>query len=217
MTTILLVRHGQSEANLTRRFAGQSHFPLTELGVLQATKTADYITSNYKIDKLYSSDLLRAYNTACPISEKLGMCPIITDVGLREIHAGKWEGYNIDELAEIFPEQRAVWAQNIAECCIEGGETVREMSERSRKAIFRIAAENDGKTVAMTSHATVVRAFETFARFGSIDRMNEVKWPTNASVNVYSYENGKITPLGYSLDEHLGEHKQIIVMENGTK
>ncbi|MBE6571520.1 MAG: histidine phosphatase family protein [Ruminococcaceae bacterium] len=217
MTTILLVRHGQSAANLTNRFAGHSHFPLTELGFVQAEKTADYITSNYKIDKLYSSDLLRAYNTACPISTKLGMCPIITEVGLREIYAGKWEGHNIDELPALFPEQRAVWAENIAECRIEGGETVREMAERSRKAILRIAAENDGKTVAMTSHATVVRAFETFARYGSVDRMSEVPWPTNASVNLYSYENGKISPLGYSIDEHLGEYRQKIIMENGTK
>ncbi len=217
MTNIILVRHGQSAANLARLFAGHSHFPLTELGVAQATKTAEYITKNFKIDKLYSSDLLRAFNTACPISERLGMCPIITDVGLREIYAGKWEGHNIDELLTLFPEQRTIWAENISDCCIEEGESVREMAERSRAAIMRIASENDGKTVAITSHATVVRSFETFARFGDLDRMMEVDWPTNASVSFYTYSDGKITPTGYSIDEQLGELKQNTIMESGRK
>ena len=217
MTNIILVRHGQSAANLVRRFAGHSHFPLTELGVAQAVKTAEYVTQNFKIDKLYSSDLLRAFNTACPISERLGMCPIITDAGLREIYAGKWEGYTWDELFELFPEQTAVWQKKIEDCCLDGGETVRRMAERSRNAILKIAAENDGKTVAITSHATVVRSFETFVRFGSIDRMMEVDWPTNASVSRYIYDNGKISPQGYSFDEHLGEIRQNTMMEGGKK
>lgn len=217
MTNIILVRHGQSAANLVRRFAGHSHFPLTELGVAQAVKTAEYITTKFEIDKLYSSDLLRAFNTACPISERLGMCPIITDVGLREIYAGKWEGYTWDELFELFPEQTAVWQEKINDCRLDGGETVQEMAERSRNAIFKIAAENDGKTVAITSHATVVRSFETFARFGNLDRMAEVDWPTNASVSHYKYDNGKISKISYSVDDHLGELKQNTIMEGGRK
>ncbi len=217
MTNIILVRHGQSAANLVHRFAGHSHFPLTELGVAQAVKTAEYITGKYKIDKLYSSDLLRAFNTACPISERLGMCPIITDTGLRELHAGKWEGHVWEELFRLFPEQTQVWNHKINECCIDGGETVVEMAERSRRAIFRIAEENDGKTVAITSHATVVRSFETFARFGNLDRMSEIDWPTNASVSIYVYYGGKIIADSYSVDEHLGELKQNIIMESGRK
>lgn len=217
MTNIILVRHGQSAANLAHRFAGHSHFPLTELGVAQALKTAEYITGKYRIDKLYSSDLLRAFNTACPISEKLGMCPIITDTGLRELHAGKWEGHEWEELFRLFPEQTAVWQKKIDECRIDGGETVAEMAERSRRAILKIAEENNGKTVAITSHATVVRSFETFARFGTLDRMMEVDWPTNASVSVYVYDSGKIIADSYSVDEHLGELKQKINMESGRK
>ena len=63
MTTLILVRHGQSESNLKHIFCGQTDVKLTEKGHAQAKKTAEYIIKNYKIDKIYSSDLQRAYDT----------------------------------------------------------------------------------------------------------------------------------------------------------
>ena len=57
MTTFILTRHGQSTANVTTLFAGQLDPKLTELGAKQAEKMSDWITQNYKIDKIYSSDL----------------------------------------------------------------------------------------------------------------------------------------------------------------
>ena len=208
MTELILVRHGQSMANLERRFAGHSHFALSELGIAQAKKTAEYIFKNFHVDKLYSSDLLRAFNTACPISSAFGMLPIITDTGLREIHAGDWEGYTWDELYEYFPVQSAIWRDRLNECRIDGGETVAGMAERSRKAILDIAKKNDGKTVCITSHATVIRAFETFVRYGDLEGMMDVPWPTNASVSRYKVDGEKIIGAAYSEDEHLGDMKE---------
>ena len=57
MTRLILIRHGQSEANEQNRFAGQTNVPLTELGKIQAKSAAEYITKREKIDKIYSSDL----------------------------------------------------------------------------------------------------------------------------------------------------------------
>ncbi len=211
MTEIILVRHGQSRANLARKFAGHSHYALTDAGVAQAEKTAEFIFENFRIEKLYSSDLLRAFTTACPISKKFGMMPIVTDTGLREIFAGDWEGYTWDELFELFPVQSKVWREKINECRLDGGETVEEMALRSREAILKIAKENDGKTICITSHATVVRAFETFARFKDLERMTEVNWPSNASVSRYTVDDGKITPVDYSLDGHLGDLREDVM------
>ena len=63
MTTLLLIRHGQSEANKLGVFAGHFDAPLLPLGIEQAKKTAAYIAENYKVDKVYASDLKRDVHT----------------------------------------------------------------------------------------------------------------------------------------------------------
>ena len=64
MTRFIITRHGQSIANAECRFAGQTDFDLSKLGYAQAECVGKYISQNFKIDHIYSSDLIRAYNTA---------------------------------------------------------------------------------------------------------------------------------------------------------
>lgn len=64
-TILLLVRHGESLGNARREFLGHTNKDLSELGYKQAEKTAEYL-SKVKIDAVYSSDLIRAHNTALP-------------------------------------------------------------------------------------------------------------------------------------------------------
>ena len=97
MTRLIFIRHGQSEANQQNRFAGQTNVPLTELGKAQARCAAEYITKREKIDKIYSSDLQRAHNTALPTSKLTGI-PINDATELREICAGVWEGRLASEI-----------------------------------------------------------------------------------------------------------------------
>ena len=91
MTRLILIRHGQSEANLTRRFAGHFNAPLTELGRSQAEKSAEYVAENYKVSKVYASDLARAFDTGLAIAQSHNI-PIYKTQQLREIFAGDWEG-----------------------------------------------------------------------------------------------------------------------------
>ena len=90
MTTLILIRHGQSQANITKCFAGQSDPDLTEKGKKQAEALSNWLINNYNIDSIYSSDLLRAYNTALPTAQKLKK-QIIKTKQLREINAGYWQ------------------------------------------------------------------------------------------------------------------------------
>ena len=103
MTTLLLIRHGQSEANLEEIFAGQINPALTEKGIEQAELTARYIADNYKVDKIYSSDLQRAHQTALQLAKIIGK-DVIKSIKLREIYAGKWEGVKFLELKEKFKD-----------------------------------------------------------------------------------------------------------------
>ena len=80
-TTLIMIRHGYSKSNKAFRFTGHLNIGLDERGKAQAEKLGEYF-KNHKIDKLYSSDLIRAYDTAKPISKATGL-PIIADKRLR--------------------------------------------------------------------------------------------------------------------------------------
>ena len=64
-TLIYLVRHGESLGNAKRIYLGHTNLDLSDLGYIQANVTAQYL-KGVKIDAIYSSDLLRAHNTALP-------------------------------------------------------------------------------------------------------------------------------------------------------
>ena len=113
VTRLIVVRHGESMANKQCIFAGHTDVDLTKLGKKQAELVCGFLCScKYKIDKIYSSDLSRAYNTVFPAAEKLGL-EIIKDENLREIYAGKWEGATFESLKENFPESYNTWMTNI--------------------------------------------------------------------------------------------------------
>ena len=141
-TTLLLVRHGQSEANLAGVYVGQTESPLSELGKKQAEKTAEYLAEHYRIDKIYASDLGRAYATGKAVGDKLGL-EVQTDKNLREINAGKWEGVPFEQLIQDDAAYK-VWMTDIGSAACPDGETVAELQERFVAEVRRIAAENPG-------------------------------------------------------------------------
>ena len=90
MTTVLLIRHGHSVTNQKGIFTGQTDVALSETGKRQAILTADFVFSNYRVDKIYSSDLTRAGCTAIPLAEKAEK-EMIKDKNLSENYGGDWE------------------------------------------------------------------------------------------------------------------------------
>ena len=202
MTRLILIRHGQSEANLLRVFAGNYDVELTELGCQQAQCTAEYIAKNYKIDKDYASDLKRAFKTAEYVAEKFGL-EVIPEKGFREIYAGEWEAVKFDDLAEKFPEDWDKWRIDIGNSRCTGGESVRELGERVIKTLEKVAEDNDGKTIAIGTHATPVRSVQcVYGEYG-YDHMMDFPWVSNASVTELVYEDGKFTLVKIGEDRHL--------------
>ena len=98
MVHLIIVRHGNSVGNFKRIFIGQTDWGLSELGEEQVKRTTEYL-KQFKIDKIYSSDLCRAYDTVLPTAEHLGL-EIHKMEGLREIYAGEWEQKPFTEIAE---------------------------------------------------------------------------------------------------------------------
>lgn len=203
MTRLVITRHGQSIANAEYRFAGHSDFDLSEIGKAQAELTSQYICANEKIDMIYSSDLLRAYNTAVPTAKKLGL-EIIPTEQLREIYAGEWEGRTTAELAVEFEEDFGVWKNDYANSRCTGGESTAEVYDRVVATVKRLAQKHDGKTLLLSTHATVVRALCAHSLGLTADRTGEIPFTHNASINIFNYEDGKLIPEKMDIVEHLG-------------
>lgn len=201
MTKLLLIRHGQSEANRQRIFAGHYNVDLSELGKKQAECTAEFVVNNYKVDKIYSSDLIRAYKTAKAIAAKLG-AEIIIDNKLREIYAGQWEKCEFEKLYQ-YGEDYRIWHENIGRSRPTGGESVAELHERVYKAICKIALKNQGKTVVIATHATPIRALELRISGHGLDYMKNIPSVTNASVSEIVFENGRLFAVNMAQDKHL--------------
>lgn len=202
MTTLILVRHGQSQANLERRFAGHTNAPLTETGLKQAELTAQYIKENYNVSKVYASDLARAFETGKCISAALGI-EIIPNQNLREIYAGKWEGMKFDDIISTYTEAYNVWLNDIGNARCTGGESPAELAERFLSALTTIAEENDGQTVVIATHATTIRVTQSTVQTGSLAEMKNIPWVTNASISELVYNNGDWEFKKISINDHL--------------
>lgn len=204
MTKILLIRHGESEANLRDVFAGHYNPDLTERGRKQAACTAAFLEENYTVDAIYSSDLRRACQTAKPIADTFGL-PIDPDKEMREIFAGDWEGVPFYGIKYTHPEEFRIWLTDLGNAVCPNGESVAQMSERVYKAVNRIAAENDGKTVVITTHATPIRALQCRFSGKPLTAIQHIPWVSNASVTEIDYENGQFTLVNVGQDAHLAE------------
>lgn len=204
MTKLILIRHGQSLANAQDLFAGHSDFDLSELGHEQAKRSADWIAKRERVDVIYSSDLLRAYHTATPLGERLGL-PVIPDKGLREIFAGEWEGLSFPYIAEHYADAFSVWRNDYSAARPVGGEATAEVYERIVPHIRALAERHEGQTIVLATHATVIRAFEAHARGFCAEETGKVSFCFNAAINIYSYEKGTVSPIRSNITEHLGD------------
>ena len=122
ITTIYLVRHGESDGNVTHTFCGQTDVPLTPFGIAQAECTAAYLR-DFPMDFVYASDLVRAFRTGAIVAQAHGLTAQ-PDPQLREIHGGAWEGQTYDWIGLHYPAEMAVWTDRIGLAQCPGGESV---------------------------------------------------------------------------------------------
>ena len=204
-TTIYIVRHGQSLGNAKSCFLGHTDLDLSELGYAQANMTAEELSSVH-FDKIYSSDLIRAYNTAVP-NAKIRNMEIIPNANLREIYVGEWEGMHADDIKSKYGDMFTLgWRAGYGTFTPPGGEPVLEAGRRFYNEVLRIAEENMGKTVLITSHASVIRTFYALTLGVKPENIaEEVPFPSNASYSIFEYKNKKFTTISYSNDKHMGE------------
>jgi len=203
MTEIYLIRHAQSLGNETGRYLGHTNLGLSTLGHNQSLKLKEYLKT-LKIDKIYSSSLLRAVQTIQPFADDCGL-EIIKENELREIYAGKWENMKFDELEALYPEEYGkVWRHNVGLAQCPGGESMAEVQSRVCKRIDEICAENTGKTLAIVSHGAAIRSFMCRCYKMELSQMKNIDWVSNASVTHIFHKNGQYSFDFVSYDDFLG-------------
>ncbi len=186
-TTLIFIRHGESEANATGRFTGQSNvFALTERGHAQAEAAAEYFSETI-VDAVYASDLRRAYDTALHVA-KPHLLPVTPEVGFREIFAGEWEGKRFEDLPVLFPRDFGLWRSDIGASVCTGGESVAELQTRVRAAVERIVRLHPDQTVIIGTHATPIRVMQCIWQGVPLSGMKDIPWVPNASITTVVYE-----------------------------
>ena len=158
---LLIIRHGESEADLSDVHEGRADFALTERGHRQAQAMAEYVAANYRIDRIYASTLTRAMQTARHLSDATGV-PIQPEPDLMEFNNGLLAGLSHKEAAKKYPRVPDLPPDQ----SVYGQESLVEFRDRAEKMLAKILAEaaND-ETVAVVTHGgTINQLYHAFLK-----------------------------------------------------
>ena len=189
---IILVRHGETRQHEKPMYIGQYDVPLSEEGRAQAEELGKQIVELMAedveaemlgmdkfgkepmpaIERIYSSDLSRAQETADVIAEAINQAypqladmtgapiKVKLDAGLREISLGEWDGHPISEIAEKYPEEYERRGRDIFSFKMRGAESFYDMQYRVKAALRNILRNDDAKDIIIVAHSGVIRALE---------------------------------------------------------
>ncbi len=156
-TTFYVIRHGETDWNLDGRWQGHADVPLNHVGRAQAQRLAERLrASGPRFTAIYSSDLKRAWETACTLGAIIDLEPQPLPA-LREIDVGRWSGMNSAQVRALDGDTYAR-IQSGEDLARGGGERFLDLYNRVVAAVEQLAAERAGATLALVTHGGPVRA-----------------------------------------------------------
>jgi broad specificity phosphatase PhoE len=165
-TTVWLIRHAESTWNARGLWQGHGDPPLSPRGRAQAQQLAARLAAGAAPpERVIASDLARARETAALLAAALGV-EIERDARLRELDVGAWTGRTRGEIAQRAPWLLRRFEAGDLDARPGGGETLRELERRARRALAEIAARHRGRRVALVTHQGIVRALASGAEIG---------------------------------------------------
>ncbi len=153
---VFLVRHGETCWNHARRYQGHTDIDLSEAGINQA-KALSQKLAREEIAAFYSSDLNRAYDTACILAKPHG-ARVTKLPALREINFGAWEGLTRQEIINRYPKLSQEWWKAPAQTQLPEGENLSEVARRATQALVDIAQKYPEEKVLVAAHGGTIRA-----------------------------------------------------------
>jgi len=197
---IILVRHGETEWNHLRRIQGQIDIPLNAVGLRQAEAVAQRLAS-HPVSALYTSDLLRASQTAAPIAAACGVVAQ-PDLRLRERNFGEFEGGFYDELRLTSPQRHQRMMSRDLDFDLGGGETIPVLYRRVCEALVDLVARHPQGSVVVVTHGGVLDCAYRLATGLALDAPRTFGL-FNASLNTIAAEQGGFRLLVWGDVDHL--------------
>lgn len=190
-TRICLVRHGETAWNAEKRIQGQTDIALDPSGLAQAAAAAGWLVQ-HQVAALYSSDLLRARQTAACIADALNL-PMSLLPAFRERRYGCFEGLTYDEARARHPEDYYAFETRDPEYAFpDGGESLQQLHARVVGQLQRLAADHPGQTVVLVTHGGVLDIVNRFVCGKPLDAPRDFLIP-NAGINWLSVSGERWT------------------------
>jgi len=156
MTRLILVRHGETEWNETKRFQGISDIPLSSKGAAQALSLARSLARE-PLAAIYTSPLSRARQTAECLA-RYHSCPLRVVEDFKELNQGQLEGLTGEDLRRDFPGFISKWMEDPGETVLPGGESLGDLQRRAWEAAESLVRRHPEETVAVVAHSFVILA-----------------------------------------------------------
>lgn len=185
MTRLILIRHGQTDYNSEKRYCGFSNPPLNEKGIEQVERLSFNLRKT-KVDKVYSSDLQRAFQSAKLIFRDL---PVEQISDFREMNFGLFEGLGYEEIIKAHPRLYRDWLRYPNQIKIPDGEGLTELNKRVNSRLSSILSENEDKTIALVTHGGPIRAILCQALRFSLKKFWQIEQEITA-LNIIDYPKG---------------------------
>ena len=200
MTELLFIRHGETDWNRQQRFQGQIDVPLNAAGHAQAARLGQRLADD-PYDALFSSDLVRARETAAPLAAAWGRQPTLVP-GLREQSFGVLEGLDVPTIQERHADLWPLWLEHRADFALPGGESLRQFHARVMDAVRQLAADAPGRRLAIVTHGGVLDMLWRTAQGLPLDGLRACEIP-NTGLNRLRWTDGTLQVERWADDGHL--------------
>jgi len=154
-TEIILIRHGETEWNSQQRMQGHSNSDLSSVGQAQIQALGQWM-KNVPFDHIYSSDSLRAKQTAEAITQFSGH-ELKIDLRLREKNLGVFEGLTSEEARERHPEVFRLFKTAGSKYVIDEGESTQQLQDRALEIVNEIRIKHPEERVLLVTHGGFIR------------------------------------------------------------
>lgn len=203
MTKIYIVRHAEAEGNLYRRIQGHQNGAVTPLGRRQIAAVQKRFASIH-LDAVYSSDLIRAHETAKAVAAPSGV-PVQTTPRLREVNVGIWEDQPWGNVEYTQPDQMYNFSSDPEHWIVEGAERYADLRARMLSTVRELGERHDGQTIAIVSHGMAIRTL----LFALLDRpyseFKDFPHGDNTAVSLLTLENGVFHVEFFNDNSHLSD------------
>lgn len=189
MTRLILVRHGQTQANAQLFLQGVSNGPLNQLGKQQVEDLGFHLRE-FQIDHIISSDLIRAYDTAKAIAKHHNLSVEKLEL-IREWNCGVWDGRPAEEFLAMLEESD----KPVSAFSPEGGEKLEQVRGRAEAFLSIILNGYKGKTVAVCSHGDFLRMFVSCLLEINVDQANKIYF-NNCSYSLFEHNGSSWKVIG---------------------